>query len=36
MDPAQTAPAGALKSGFTLFVKKASELLQQMTKADDL
>ena len=35
MDPDQTAPIGAVCSGSTLFVGKASKTFQQMTKADD-
>ena len=34
MDPDQTAPIGAVRSGSTLFVGKASKTFQQTTKAD--
>ena len=34
MDPDQTAPIGAVGSGSTPFVIKASETFQQRTKAD--
>ena len=35
MDPDQSAPIGAVGSGSTLFVGKASKTFQQTTKADD-
>ena len=35
MDPDQTAPTGAVLSGSTLFVEKASKTFQQMTKANN-
>ena len=35
MDPDPTAPIGAVRSGSTLFVGKASKTFQQTTKADD-
>ena len=35
MDPDQTAPIGAVRSGSTLFVGKVSKTLQQTTKADE-
>ena len=35
MDPDQTAPIGAVRSGSTLFVGQASKTFQQTTKADD-
>ena len=35
MDPDQTAPIGAVWSGSTLFVAKASKTFQKTTKTDD-
>ena len=35
MDPYQTAPIGAVRSGSTLFGGKASKPFQQMTKVDN-
>ena len=35
VDPDQTAPTGAVLSGYTLFGIEASQTLQQTTQADD-
>ena len=36
VDPDETAPVGAVLSGFTLFDQEASKTFQQTTKADNL